>query len=326
MNYVVTTHARRFTLILESFLKMVTPTLQGGNDYAYEGEYYRPAPEEETKKSEVPLAKKLEKKTFAEGSVLMIELAEGKATLKLLYDGPNVELTNFSDEFGVLHFTFTSGTHLEKLRNASIFLVACATPATQGDDLVGSNENYTQAALRLKTVLTKKSTSGVVDMKDITYLASDTKRAVEAANFLRNYITPEKQSPIHLFPCIHHLGRGQRDGDMSTWKGFMQPLNRSLYREALKMKKPDALSELVERITTMDEVNASFYNRKYVDSMFHCRNTNFFDLLAQFQESLSAKIPATLSAGGTKRSRRTKRQNKNKSNRKRRYFTRNTRS
>jgi hypothetical protein len=308
---------------------MVTPTLQGGNRYAYEGEYYRPAPEEETKKSEVPLAKKLEKKTFAEGSVLMIELADRKATLTLLYDGPNVELTNFSDDFGVLHFTLTPGTHLEKLENASIFLVACATPATQGDNLVGSNENYTQAALRLKTVLTKKSTSGGVD---ITYLASDTKRAVEAANFLRKYITPP--SPIHLFPCIHHLGAGQRDGDMSTWKGFMQPLNRSLYREALKMKKPDALEKLVEGITTIDEVSASFYDTMYNNSKFHCRNTNFFNLLAQFQATSLAKIQEPPSAefqshppaGGTKRSRRTKRQNKNKSKRKRRYFTRNTRS
>jgi len=307
---------------------MASQKMSGGA-YDYESAYTTHDDDDEEHK--ILFADKLKKRTFAETSVLSIQLrSKNTAHLELLHEGIDNREVHFTEaQFsGVLDFFVRSGTKWsEQQQNTSIFLVACASPKIQLDGLVeGPEKVYKEAGEKLTVAL---------GGKEATFLSSDTRRAVQAAFYLQSVLG--KKSPIHLFPCIHHLGPGQRDGDMSTWKGFMQPLNRSLYREALKMKKNKevALSELVAAInTTIDEVNASFYDSKYEASMFHCRNTNFFDLLAEFQATSLAKIPATLSAqfqatpsgGGTKRSRRTKRQNKNKSKRKRRYFTRNTRS
>lgn len=292
--YLVSTHARRFTLILESFLKMASLVTVGGN--GYESSYKYGYQEPEALNLERSLSQKLKELNFDDASVLMISLNSDSAKLTLLYDGiGRVDKQKFyQDNFESLNFTVTTGTPLQQLaqKNVSICLVCSAIPDDKMDGVLGSNEvhNYYKYALQnLRSYLERHVPSS------ITILSSDARRAVEAAAYFKKGLKGKVDEKISLFPCVHSLGPGQRDGDILSWRRIQKPLEFSHYR------KDGNLTTLASGNAV--SINDAFYKRKYGVSSFHCHATDFFRLLLEFrEEAFTGVAPKKSGFWGGKRS------------------------
>ena len=313
--YLVSTHARRFTLILESFLKMASLVTVGGNDY--EDSYNYGDQQPKVLNVEKSLSQKLKELIFDDASVLMISLNSGSAKLTLLYDGIGIGTVDnqkfYQDDFGRLNFAITTGTPLQQLaqNNVSICLVCSAIPDDKMDGVLGNNNvhNYYKNALQnLRSYLERHVPSS------ITFLSSDARRAVEAAVYFKKGLNGKVDEKIYLFPCVHSLGPGQRDGDILSWRRIQKPLEFSHYR------KDGNLTTLASKVApslNMAEpllINDVFYKKMYSVSSFHCHATDFFRLLIEFRgESFNAVQPKKgWFRGGVKRSVRTKQRKQRK--------------
>jgi len=201
------------------------------------------------------------------------------------------------------------------LQNACICLVRDVNLPSGKDPMLTGDaiKQMDSATGTLHDYLRKKRYSG-----NVTVLASDLKRSIQTAYVVVSSLlsrNPDENAVkvvndykvnvsklVYLFPCIHALGLNQSDGDITTWKGFgvMNPQNTSVYREtgsfddilqgvylntetattnSTNITAFSALRQGYNRIT----LNDKFYKQMYADNSFHCRNTNLFQLLLQFQ-------------------------------------------
>jgi hypothetical protein len=315
--YILSTHARRFTLILQSFLSMTTPVTRGGVNLM--NQVVPPV------KKTWSLSENLQRKQFVEACILVIVLSEdGTALVTMINSVNNVDdpvrnpftSADFGGKDG-LRFSVKQDTPLYALalQNACICLVRDVNLPLGKDPMLTGDaiKQMDSATGTLHDYLRKKQYSG-----NVTVLASDLKRSIQTAyvvvssllsrnpdeNAVKDYKVNVSKL-VHLFPCIHALGLNQSDGDITTWKGFgvMNPQNTSVYREKtgdlvdnlveVNRNTPDSNNPTNNEIVTpfsalrhgynLITLNDDFYKQMYADNSFHCRNTNLFQLLLQFQ-------------------------------------------